>query len=1176
MKRRYQRPRKQELARNVVANRMLGGLRYLAAIIQYKEAASAQELLKSFKIAFSSPSHLQSLHGAAFPSGWDGLFVTLPLREPGELAEELIWTASLCSLASVQLKEFSSLRTSFELEVLNGHLSDALGTLDSIERKTGKSVWLAQNRLGLLQQMGNAVALDEYKALILNESDDDGLARFFLKLVCRKVELNGVVGELSKELDQIFEKSTDRDLSRYFSARLLRSSSPAVSDIPGLLYFEPSNSIVDCFEMLVSCLRSLSLHGDLGSHQETAVLARAIKNLLAEIEDDRLSVPLAALGAPIPIDDANGDYRCALIESCLESNLSAAAQSWRLGALQQRGDVGCLLLMLKSGVSCSSLELSDLLAQLGEHISSVMSKSAESYASALSVFAITERFHHLSWAVQIESTVRSELATVKADSRSQVSPRSMLADRFFTPLIALFSSPLSARILVDDGIRNAYPLSISYIECCFGVGLPSERIRGRWAWDGLIQRALVSRNWCEALQHADDWSEADPSESCARYLGALKASIHLANGNATLSAGEVVAGVKFAGGAPTIYPIREIAEVLEASDVWAETIDVPLLYELYLSFVDKDKLSNLRVSFEAFQEKNQIKHPADIWRQSEHHGEDRVISYLADVWKPEAMRQTMLYKSGAAIEDARIEVCALLQVIDSDNSSLYRDEFKQRVRQREINRGTTLVEQSKVYVDMAAIKRSLKAKLDGAYSRYKSAMQVAPPAEDAALRELKDLISAVESTGRERLAKALAGYQVLFNSKSKSDADVQFDSLYSQVMSEFVNGEHGLNAYLSTRVRHGKLTNALRKPLIDENIITARTKAGEYVPNAHWDGMLSSLGERDAKAVHTALRAFSEDFDRAVDFVNDNVIAVSLAGDPSTVQDGPAAFRYWATDVERRYLQDVDGGVSSFDEFVDRCMDKLWQKTDFNLSLLQDYLTTSLRGEIVAAFEHLSEAIRQVGDPTAQRLLQDSIGRARASALPRLNEVISWFKRNEFYDRTDYTFDFAIQVALNIINKTIPGAAGLSDLKVEVSNPDQLMPGRTLDGMVDMFDVLLTNSVLHSGLPIDELGLKISIELGGGSVQITVENEVAAAALNERSGERIEDLLRNVGRTESFRRAQSEGGSGLLKVWRTLNSTFYSSPDLDFALVPGSGDLSVFRVKMVFVVEEVPHEAAIG
>lgn len=1144
---------------NVIASRMLGRIPYCSAIYRYKTTASHRYSMPGFSSAFPSRDSLIAFHGGAYPQEWSEVARQLPFEGPTSAAGELIWSLQLSMLEAARLREFIVLREGVEGDLLAGDRDGVLNGLAKVEKRFGKSIWLAKNLMAVYQHFSMNDLRKDFFSKALGQTSDNPIAKLLIQLYSKSSDAGSSFGQVSKDIDQMAADSDS--FANYLRAKIVRANFPLPGDLAPLLFFDANSSAIDLYESLVISLRTAAIDSDLPNELRLRLML-GTEGLYEIVEDARLLPVLVALRSNSPWgvsgQNSNIDVREFIVETMRES----FSQSGMNSSFQGEGDF-CFyehLDKIESGISTEhNYEAGSVLHGLQDHLIAVSERSRDSYASALSIFALTDRFSGSSWAVYLDAFVRNRLKSISPVFPSFEDRRQYISNPKITALTYITAG--MPQSLPREALNESVHKTIKYFL------LTGDSLDGYVKGSALdeVKGLLRNNQYKEAVVKIDQVLDSASRGERREFL-AIKSSILLQLERPLKAAAAIIDGVVVERSAPTIFPVKMAVEQLEMNDIWGQSIDVPLLYEIYLSYFDKDKLSNLSFAFEKNQETLGWIKPSDAVTDIPMVGFDRVTAYLDRVWRPEVMRQTMLYDKSADIDQARIEVCETLIELYPDSANEYRDELKARVRRQEIAKGTSLVEQSKVYVDMAAIKRSLKAKLGGAYSRYKAEMASSPESSDD-FKRLYDVASHLADDHGHSVTKILSMLHLISETEVNSVGS-QFDSMYAQVMAEFLNGEHGLNAYLSTRVRHGKLTNSLRKPLIDEQLITPRAEGGSgYSPNSSWNDLFSLISNAQSEQIKSALEAFSEQFDEIIDFVNSSVIKVTLVGEETASESNPAAFNYWSSNLERAYLQDVDRGINSFDEFVDRCMDVLWEKTDYNLVRLQTYLVEEVRPRIVGCFERLGEEIIKIPNHTVQRALQDAVARARTKVLQKFVEVIGWFKRASFYDRKDYVFDFPFQVAINIINKTVPNSMAVAGSAIKVEIPDMLMPGRTLDGMVDMFDVILTNAVVHSGR-ISDSGVDVVVDNSGERITIICNSLIDPVVNNEDSRRRVDQLKGDLQRSDSKRKAQMEGGSGLFKVWRTLNSTSYKRPLLDF----GFSGPNTFKTSISFEMDRGEYE----
>lgn len=597
---------------------------------------------------------------------------------------------------------------------------------------------------------------------------------------------------------------------------------------------------------------------------------------------------------------------------------------------------------------------------------------------------------------------------------------------------------------------------------------------------------LAEGNYNNAIENFE-WLVENSTGADSLRAAAAAAIAYSRSENYSKSVELLVTGYLKWSHAPTALPLYEIISVLDLPENWPKSIYLPLAFELYTSYFSNDRMTHLRYAFERFQTDFNISSPNDLKSRAAEFGRDNIIFYLNKVWRPEVMRQTVIYEGTRDIEEERIRVCQVLAEVDNQNSLKYLAEIRERVKTLEIAKATNLVEQSKVYVDIAAIKKALRSKLGDAYARYKSATPNVTATDNSVMDTLSDILS---KSGNEVPIAQLASMLHILNPQTTNELDLQFAAMFAEVTNEFLRGDHGLNAYLSTRVRHGKLSNALRKPATDEFLVTERKEgSSSYVPNYHWVQKLAGLDQTEHSELSNILEDFAAELDLIIAHVKDDLIQVRVTHElVSKDSNRLALFSYQTSNLERMYMQSSDAKVKSLDEFIDLCVEALWDKTDTNLVLVQQVLRTEIRQKISTAFDELVKSLNSLNFSDRLGELYNHIYRARTSTQTQLMIVTSWFKRSEVYDRQDYSIEFPVLIATNMVRNSISGAADWEGVSLNISDVDRTMPGRSLDAMVDMFCVLFENAIEHSGENLSNLKVVADLDLKDGYFTAKLNN----------------------------------------------------------------------------------------
>jgi hypothetical protein len=337
----------------------------------------------------------------------------------------------------------------------------------------------------------------------------------------------------------------------------------------------------------------------------------------------------------------------------------------------------------------------------------------------------------------------------------------------------------------------------------------------------------------------------------------------------------------------------------------------------------------------------------------------------------------------------------------------------------------------------------------------------------------------------------------------------------------------------------------------DEKLVTTKEEGREtYTPNDFWvvDAVTEGLCEVGLELeLKDALNSFAENFDEILDYIKDQLLQVKIVHQISEPADGAKAlFVYRSSNLERKLAQVEDRGLKDIDQFIERCVDTLWEKTDENLENVQQALRGEIKDRIQVAFDQLTERLAKLPAVPIVNDVLNAIGRAKTNTRIKLDVVTSWFKRSEVYDRQDFTVDFPIQIAINMIKNTMSVASDWDGVTIVVDPKSKLMPGRTLDGMVYVFYGLIENAINHSKLPVFELSAKAELSYINGQYVARFSNRVNMAKKGDDDLRRVGQIRESMLLKESTKRAQAERYSGLHKIWLTANGPVHRDPSLEF------------------------------
>lgn len=1132
-------------------------------IEQMRTNLHSDELFSVFPLIIENRKLFDPIFGEPFPRDLNGLQTAQYALSPTNAIDEIVWAICRCLQYASEINRFVTLREAFEVATIEHQETEADRILTDCYAQFGWSTWLIQSRYSAAQQWGGIERLQEVGSELDSQVDSKVMLLIQMWFMRLRTQATKSETHLKNELLSIVRGRLPSSLERFLVSKIFEQSEMSLGDVAGNLLYEGYSGTVDLYEMLVASIESLVRFGP-PSAFILERLRKPVSVLLDKVDDRRLYGPARALGVISDRVLQCPEFRGKSIEAYSRAEYRDCIH-WADAALRACPmDMAVYVLRLKAALNLGlpNEPREGLMGVLSRHLSNVLAFNNETYSSAHEILVLRGRYYGHSWINYLRSIVMYELRR----ETSTFPPPWMVDVYSRDPYISPFSIVSANEVAVGAITRKlkeigSFPSTLALLKLIHSGestnGEPIDRARE------LRYLARYHLAWGDprvALEHylwlTDNSRGSERIRSCS---GAILALLRLRRFKEALEL--LVDAYVDAPSVPSAFPIEEAVDVLgDVPSEWPEVLATPLVFDLYQRYCGSGKEAFLAYSFERFHDFCHIRDPHAFVEKFKGSEKDRLVLYLERVWHPDVMRQTLLYNGTKEIEDARIQVCRVLCDLVPENSTRYLDEIKERVKKLEIAKGTTLVEQSKVYVDVEAIRRSLKKKLSDSYARYRSSASSEPSALDSIVDSVSGAFDQLR--GDESLPKMLSKLHVI-SSTITTEADAQFEGLFSDVMREFLRGEHGLNAYLSTRVRHGSLSNTLRKPVEDLKLVTPRDeKRSAYVRNTYWvEG--EGRGPAEQALILDALDEFSREYDQNIDFLKDRQLQVVVASDLSAVSEKEdALFVYRTSNLEQKLMQMYDRVEGSLESFIDRCIEILWEKTDDSLTRVREIIEGPFRDGVIRSFDNLSSQLDRINASSSVSELQNAVVKARADTNAKIGKVSTWFRRSEVFDRQDYALEFPVQIALNMIRNAISSASKWNGVRIQASSDDRVLPGRTLDGMVYVFYGLLENAIKRSMVEISDLVVLVFLSYSGGRFSAVVENRTNNEMPTVDDLAKLSQIKEAMVLRQSAVKAQGEDRSGLHKIWATINGPSYRDSALDFRYDDGK-----FIVRFEFAIE---------
>lgn len=551
-------------------------------------------------------------------------------------------------------------------------------------------------------------------------------------------------------------------------------------------------------------------------------------------------------------------------------------------------------------------------------------------------------------------------------------------------------------------------------------------------------------------------------------------------------------------------PLEKIADFIDdAEEDIRSNICTPILYYVYTTYFEKDRMDDLGIICEDFFRFEKIERPTkmDICK----YDKKMLIYFLRYVCNPKVMDISIPFKGTQERDQERVEICNLLSEIDAANVKKYEEEIRAITQKLMINRELKTIEENRIHVNVDGIKDRLTISYKTDFLRYKFYQD----------ERIKQFTLLKEGEKAEKL-------------KFIQDAPERiFRELVLHIRDAFVSSdEYGLNGYLSLNFRHGTLEDELRSPL-NKAMLTAKKDitTNEYTVNEHW---VNSVNCEDAKIIKKAISKFHIETEAIIYKLKNKYIQICTEEKKT---DGIFNYRLYEDDL--LFLSIKTNDCNTFDEFLDIVIAFLWKITEANLVAMKDIVKTEILDDYTTAFNDLKSGITSVSNRNKLRELQQKINETSTDMQNVLDRVCYWFQRSTESKHSDFdlqfAFDLGLQTIINMHREVEFVATKKEDTESDEISGDYLKNYN--DIFYNLFDNIYKKAYLKDGREIE---IRYFLKYKGGKVHIYIENDIEPGKDLTDEIARVEEARRLVETGEYIKKVKGEGGTGIPKICKII------------------------------------------
>lgn len=588
--------------------------------------------------------------------------------------------------------------------------------------------------------------------------------------------------------------------------------------------------------------------------------------------------------------------------------------------------------------------------------------------------------------------------------------------------------------------------------------------------------------------------------------------------------------------------IKDIKNRLEEEDV-ERSLDIPLVMSIFHTITNSIS-SKRKLAYRRYLKQRGVSKASELPVDTS----DKYLMYfLTEVIDTDVLQLDGLrFKNSIQALDERIKIFQNLYTATRNKE--YYNELALLDNEKTIKGLTKTLDQSKIFVDTDALLEREVSELRDLYVLY------AHTGDTVKTLEANDRLYMLKETVASILAESKGEHKVVFFDTHKNYQEVFYkDSLFKQfylaVRNKFLlDPKYGLDYHLSTRIRHGFLSNQIRTNFLDKNLVTNIGIDNKYTPDTYWSVSTFQLSDEKKQQCQKLLLDFTTYLDSVISIIKDNLIQVRTE---DYNEDLDSCFDYRDCLLnETIHLTQKSVATSNYDVAVNLIFDSLWSLTEFNLQLMKDQLDHySLL--VQARMDTLEHDILQLipSNKKGSQQFKATIANAKTQFQNDMQAISRWFnRRNEL--ASEFNLELSLQTCIDTINR-------INQYKIEADpeiHAENVYNGKYLSRFNDLFHNLLNNVLDYNKGKNRNGKCRIFILEENDWLTINVSNDIDP----EDTQKVLEDTTINKQEIDSklsSGKSRGEGHSGIVKIYNIVHNVF-RHPDNSYGYLLDNGCLT--------------------
>ncbi len=569
----------------------------------------------------------------------------------------------------------------------------------------------------------------------------------------------------------------------------------------------------------------------------------------------------------------------------------------------------------------------------------------------------------------------------------------------------------------------------------------------------------------------------------------------------------------------------------------SENIFLPIYLSYYRANIES---YDLYVAYDNYLDSNSVDRPSLYIRQLEEYN-NLDVYFLEKVCTHDVLHSSPAFENQEELDLERLEICNFL-LGKSPNTVDIETEISELWRKILVRKGIKQINFSKIYVDIPGLKDLLRGQLRENFNRN---IEIASLPLDQ-LQKIVDSLGNVlvyylerdedqeipiDQNDPQQIEENIKNLKLTSYSRFR-----HFKEAFLKIRDQFIeNKDHGLDTYLSMRIRHGTLLGQIRSVFETHTLITVKNESGnEYLPNEYW------ITRFDQPEINELLNETLGKFSKAVDELAEQLKAETIQIKTERNKSSRGLFDYSYTEDDLlKLFQEKFGAIREFEAFMEGGIEELWAKTEIGLTEIKRHLNGEMVSKLEAIFNEAESKLSILSfkeTESGREVLQDLISTMRkcqTAITVEMGNISEWFNRSNKKIIEEFGFKLLIDSNVDTLQNVNPLFAGAQIIKRD--DCELILDGDLFPHFTDILYYLLENALKHSKLPSSELWIKIEVFQQNDRVHIKVSNNIwdeLSHLANTRKN--IASAKKKIESEKTYEDINKEGGTGFPKIKKIL------------------------------------------